>query len=290
MASYTQPNIGSPQVQPVQADLSINHPTQPPNQSAHEFQSSRRIVRDIQRNTVLHEYIVDGTPDEAAISQATTNLRIGTVHPFEDHAFVVREEYTPWVMGGNTAQSKTLMEVTYTTRPCLAMYEESFDVALVSYECWWSYDTVPKNLTESAIGLTLLYPQIMYRRRYPNVRMHYSEVMNLYLLAGKTNGNGFLNQPVDFWLIDGIKANLLYGRTSDITNEPANWEISIVFRGDPWRRHKKWVAKAHNTVPDPPNNSFAALEAVHNTYRQFQLYEQGFDNLIDAGDKGTCTP
>lgn len=291
MATYNTKAIGEPATQPSYVQAVATGPTQP-TLSQSEWKNSRVISEDLQRGTISLQYLVDGTPDEVWAGSGTGGFQLGhTAPPWFPYSFLVARQFEHHVYGdGSTSTAKTMATYTYQKRPCFGLYEEDFNISLVGYQTVWSYDNPPQLISGNiAESFNILFPQIVYRRRWPNVRMTAFEMVNLQLLAGKTSSTGFLSQPPGFWLIEGIQAKLLYGKSQQGSIEPANWDLSIVFRGDPWRRHEWWIPDFNRR---PETNSFDDMRAAHFVRTFYQRIAVDFDSLVSTGASipGDCLP
>lgn len=292
MAVWNFKDIGQQASQPSLTELIATGPVQPVLVQ-HEWKGSRVISEDVQRGTITVEYIVDGTPDEVWAGSGQGGFRIGDALPGwgHEHAFIVHRHFEHHVYGGSSTSPKTLVRYTYQQRPCLGLYEEDLNVSLVGYQTYWSYDNPPQAMSLTpAQTFNILFPQIVYRRRWPRIRMHYSEIINLYEQQGKTNPDAFMGQDQDFWLCDGVQAKLLYGRTTEQFTELSVWDISIIFRGDPWRHHEFWYPRFD--AGRPVSNRFEDMRAVHVTRKQYLRSSTNFSDLVDtsASLPGDCLP
>lgn len=302
MATWTSTSVGQPVAQPIIQQLINDIPAQSTEVVYHEFKTSREIIEDVQRGTITIQYMIQGTPDEAWRSAGLAGFARGDVHPWYDYGFLVHRSFKHAAMNDTTAGSWTLATFVYQQRPCLSLYEEDFNIALVGYQTWYSYDNIPKPMDGGQfVGINVLYPQIIYRRHWPRVKMQYSLVTQLYESVGTTNGHRdfsgpneqfdpFLGHPDGFWLIDGVQAKLLYGRTNPEATEDTYWEITIVFRGDPWRHHEHWyLGTPEQGYPRPQNNEFNSMAAAHIRRKVYRPANVKFADLVPISSEG-CTP
>lgn len=300
-------------------------PEQNPESYLTEFKNSREITKDLQRESITERWVLRGSPDQAVLDPQIQGYQAGKPHPWFPklpgtatalpNAYLTSIRFKHWSFGTEAvasgqqgeAQAWTIMTVTFTQRPCPALYEERWTVALQPMQEWYSIPMTPEEkaagveypgldgagqiipsfLSKSLLPVPILRPVPVYQRRYVKIKMTRSTVRLMRQQVGKVNGKVFLEEAPGFWMFDGFDANLLHGN-DDINSPDTGWyEITMVFRGDPLRHHQFTAPKipADALLPvDPTKNPelFPDYASLHEFRKQYSFSMMEWD--VSPGD------
>lgn len=271
--------IGTPRTTPIgeretAAPWEEGRATQRILSHAIEFKDSRQISIDIQREKIIHTYIIAGRPDQARLDASKGGLKWGMPHADIEHAYVTNINYTYHVFGPDTetagdgefltpgqardSSAYTKVTVTYTQRPCLGKWEEETSTVLVSRLEWFDKTEQHNPLTDTRQGTPLLFPVPTYKRHFPLVILARTKVDTIRREQSKLNFFVWQDEAPRFWQMTGCRIVLLWG---DPTATTAAYDVTLMWRGDPERLHDWWWPEIVGQRPI-------------NTFNRRQVYEQ----------------
>lgn len=289
-------------------------PDQNPDSYLKEYKNSREITKDLQRESIVERWVLRGSPDEATLDPQIQGYQVGKPHPWFPklpgsgsalpNAYLTSIRFKHWSFGTGAvtsgqqgeAQSWTIMIVTFTQRPCPALYEERWTVSLQAVQEWYSLPMTPEEkeageeypgldgdgqtvsslLSKSLVPVPILRPFPVYQRRYVKIKMTRNAIRALRQAVGKTNGRVFLDEDPGYWMFDGFDANLLHGN-DDIHSPDTGWyELAMVFRGDPLRHHQyaaPLVTEDGLLPVDPTKNPerYPTYASLHKLTKQYSF-------------------
>mgnify|MGYP001566338991 CR=1 FL=1 len=284
--------------------------------SAKEIRDTRRIVEDIQRKTIEHTYRILGHPDEALLDVGLMGMDIGDPHPagISENStiaarfgsmFVVRREFRKLSDITDAGKRWSECRVTYQKRTCPLSFEQTFDAVLVAVPNWfaltgpWSHYEGTRLVPDTLNGVNpipLLMPQFTLTRRWPHIKALESTIRLAERHMGERNDEEFLGYPRGTWLCERVRAERLYGpgdgrESEDPTNEA--WDVSITFRGDPFRQHNWWAAikdASGNLIgPDPSVTDYLeAMRRVHVIRELYPIYPGTDFNVLFDYNHARC--
>lgn len=245
-----QPTIGASQ--PAQLGTAAN---------VKEYFKSRRISRDIQRGTIIHEFEFIGSPDQIVNDRAFAGFREGSPHPWAEYGgyYISNLELEHLVHGGTGAndesQAITLVRAVYKQIPCPRWYEQEF-ISGSGTRIEWYYRLPQREpnepqrwgfIQQTLNGVSIAYPVPIYRRKFPKVVMSRDEFLkDVFAFQGTLNGTPFLGKPKGYWRLDSIHSRELYQHSFTMDSVGSVWEIVLTFRGDPVRHHR-WASPKYET-------------------------------------------
>lgn len=280
-------------------------PTSPGTVETSYFRESGNIRQDLQSDTIVEQMIVTGNPGEVFKSSAMADTDIASPHPwfpdvtplhgYSAQAFCVDRTIQHHVRSSTGTERFSLVTFVYKTRPCPRGWEEEQIGTLIPMPMWWSLDPHPRPLTGQGLAfMTIMVPSFLMRRTYPNVEFSdYEDLKVIMDQQGTTNPEPFALRGPDEWLLQNVRAKLLYGNLSGSNLSNSNWELTLIFLGDPVRKHKHWVTRKvdpwslEKVVPQ--SNSAEDLEAAHEPTIVYPRSQIDFNDLVPL-PPGACDP
>ena len=278
--------------------LRAGSPAQATTFDVTEYRDSGEIFEDLQTGRIIHQFIVQGGPEEARVSSGLAGIGGGDLdgmhpiaHPWVPDAYLVTRSFKHLVHRGDHDDRRTLVTCTFQRRPCPYAYEEEDIGSSVSVPMWWSIDNPPQPLTDSGASIPIMLPRRMLKRRYPNVHLTINELQDIRAEQGKTNGSPYAGMLPDYWLFFQLQTRYLYGKFDyggSVIYE-GNYEVTLVFLGDPIRHHKHWNVKYDRPghIAEPVSNSQADMEAAHVVMKLFPQSDADWNSLIPVPE-GAC--
>lgn len=316
-------------VDPWPGGLSI-HPSYGPDQvdftHTTEYKNSRTITKDLQRETIIERWVLRGTPDVANLDASLSAYKTGMPNPWFpknpgggaeglSNSYITSVKFEHLCFGTNPpntgtqdeAQAWTIMTVVFTQRPCPALYEEQWTVALQSQSEWYSVpmtpaekqagdeypgrdeegDAVPTFLSRSLNPVPILRPVPVYQRKYLKIALSKTQLKNLRASVGKLNGLEFMDEEPGYWMFDGMNATLLHGNDDPQRPDRGWYEVLLVFRGDPLRHHQFAAPKKdpQSSMPvNPARNPelYPDYASLHSFKKQYSFDMRDWNNLTQG--------
>jgi len=275
--------------------IKASSPTQAATFDITEYRDSGEITEDIQTGRIIHQFIVQGGPEEARVSSGLEGIGGGDLdgmhpiaHPWIPDAYLVSRSFKHLVQRAGETDRRTIITCTFQRRPCPFAYEEEDTGTSVSVPMWWSLDNPPQPLTNSGASIPVMLPWRMLKRRFPNVHLTFPQLQTIRQEQSKTNGEVYAGEEPDFWLLFQVQTRFLYGKFDGSKIYEGNYEITFVFLGDPIRLHKLWNARYERGRLVQP----ASLEDLPNAHVVQRVYSRStvsWDNFIPIPE-GACDP
>lgn len=298
----TNPII-TPRAVPVVPIETVEVPVQPTDSHVIEWKDSRNQAEDIQRGTMVHQLIVAGRPDQAALDASLGGLAVGYPHPWNPHTYVIHVRFEHWSHGPDPdsgeqtpttdrdSKAYTKMTITYRQMPCPGKWEEQGGVSLISRLEWYDRRDPPQTLRGTREGVSILIPQPVYKRHFPKVFLTPTKYTEIEDEVGMVNGVAWRGRPPGHWLLEGWLPKLLFG---DPQQNSAAYELTLMWRADPERHHEWWfpVIDPETLRPATPNTGESREDFFIRAFSKRRIYdpsEKIWDELVPL--RGTpCDP
>lgn len=274
-------------------------------QQGREAEISRGMRFDLQRTGAMVTFYVAGQPDSVALTPLLQAFKMGELHPWADKPrlsdpyasmFVVNVQIDPWVSGASPPDSTdyntyelthawSRVTVTYRQRCDPGGYEEHRRTSLISRGEWYSYLNTPEfgnvvrgYLSGDQRAIPILHRVPILTRHWPKVQLSKGSLTAINNAIGRLNPEEFAGHVQAVWMLDGADVDLLY-RTQSGPSEEGYYEVTLVFRGDPVRKHQYWLPITDETFR-PIFNPNVSYENHHVRKDLYQLATVPFDELV----------
>jgi hypothetical protein len=240
-----------------------------------------------------------------ALDASLGNFKLGYPHAWQPDTYVIHVKYEHYLHGPDPDSSRqtpttqrdsknyTKVTVTYRQIPCPGQWEEQGGVSLISRLEWYDRLDPPNTLRGTREGVSILIPQPVYKRHFPKVFLSAAKYHEIEQEIGKLNGvpeGGWRGYPIGTWLFEGWLPKLLFG-------DPANtaaYELTLMWRADPERRHQWWfpLIDTNTLRPPVPNEGEDRELFLARAFLKRRIYDpsdKNWDELVPL--RGTpCSP